>query len=818
MIAGLAARLGRMTFATDPEEVFAELGRASAGGRADYAGITYDRIRDEHGVFWPCPDADHPGTPRLFAESFAHADGRARFVAVEHRGPAEPVDADVPAAPDHRPGARAVPVRRPDPPGPRAARRRAVRRAAPDARRPDRGVRRRSRSSISTRRGELKAPARVVDTIRPDTVFVPFHWVGANRLTNDALDPSSRMPEFKVCACAVSADRSGAQVGSRPVWTSSQPNASRSPRPRCVSTSASVSTAAHRMRVVIVGAGMAATRLAEEPGRTDVTCSATRRTRRTTGSCCPRCSRARTRRTAWRCRCRRRRPAARHPGRRDPPRRAGGRARRPIAGCRTTSWCSPPAASRRCRRSAAWSGSTAGCTRRCTRSAASTTASASTPRRRHARSAVVVGGGLLGLQVARALGVRGLATEIVEGGDHLLRSQVDAKAGAILARDLKRLGTAVYTGARAVRLTDAGLVLDNGYTLDTDLVVLTAGGRPSTALARRAGLEVRRGVVVDHLLRTSDPHIHAIGDCAQHGDQVTGFVPPAWEQAGLLARHLNGEEVRYDGARTVARLRATDLDVAVLGDPERTDGEVVEVSNPVTGTHRKLVVRDGVIVGATLVGDLSRIGLITQHYDRRHGARPARARRPADGRARRRPRRAARRRRGLRLRRRQRRPGPGLRLARRGPRDHPRHHRLRRLHQRRPRARHGRSTRMSPHLRKKLVVVGHGMVGHRFVQAAIERGLTETHDVVVIGEEPRPAYDRVGADLVLRGRRRRAVAAAGGPVRRPAGHASASARPSPRSRPGSGSSRSPTARTCTTTSWCSPPAPRRSCRRCRATT
>lgn len=230
--------------------------------------------------------------------------------------------------------------------------------------------------------------------------------------------------------------------------------------------------------------------------------------------------------------------------------------------------------------------------------------------------AVVVGGGLLGLQVARALAVRGLATEVVEGGDHLLRSQVDARAGAILARDLARLGTAVYTGARVTRLTGTGLVLDNGCTLDTDLVVLTAGGRPSTALARRAGLDVRRGIVVDHLLRTSDPAIHAIGDCAQHGGQVTGFVPPAWEQAGLLVRHLGGEPVRYAGARTVARLRATDLDVAVLGHPERADGQVVEVSNPVTGSHRRLVVRDGVIVGATLVGDLSRIGLITQHYDR----------------------------------------------------------------------------------------------------------------------------------------------------------------------------------------------------------
>ena len=234
-----------------------------------------------------------------------------------------------------------------------------------------------------------------------------------------------------------------------------------------------------------------------------------------------------------------------------------------------------------------------------------------------ARRAVVVGGGLLGLQVARALAVRGLATELVEGGDHLMRSQVDATAGRILARQLGRLGTAVYTGARATRLTADGLVLDNGYLLETDLVVLTAGGRPSTALARRADLEVRRGVVVDDELRTSDPSIHAIGDCAQHDGRVTGFVPPAWEQAGVLARILDGQDATYDGNRAVARLRATGLDVAVLGDPLGAEGDVVEVSNPVVGSHRRLVVRDGVLVAATLVGDLSRIGLITQYFDRR---------------------------------------------------------------------------------------------------------------------------------------------------------------------------------------------------------
>ncbi len=234
--------------------------------------------------------------------------------------------------------------------------------------------------------------------------------------------------------------------------------------------------------------------------------------------------------------------------------------------------------------------------------------------------AVVVGGGLLGLQVARALSIRGIATEIVEGGDHLLRTHVGTQAGRILARDLRRLGTEVYTGSRAVRLTEAGLRLDNGHTLTTDLVVLTAGGRPSTALARGCGLEVRRGIVVDDRLTTSDPSVHALGDCAEHVvdgvGRTTGFVPPAWEQAEVLADVLAGGTSTYSGSRVVARLRATDLDVAVLGDPGTAAGEVVEVSNPVLGSHRRLVVRDHRIVAATLVGDLSRVGLITQLYDR----------------------------------------------------------------------------------------------------------------------------------------------------------------------------------------------------------
>ncbi|MFZ5846480.1 MAG: FAD-dependent oxidoreductase [Actinomycetota bacterium] len=235
-----------------------------------------------------------------------------------------------------------------------------------------------------------------------------------------------------------------------------------------------------------------------------------------------------------------------------------------------------------------------------------------------ARRAVVIGGGLLGLQVARALGCRGLEVDVVEGTSHLLSRQVGPRAGEVIAGSLRHLGAEVYTHTRAVRLDDEGVVLDTGFTLPADLVVLAAGGRPATALAKRAGLFVRRGVVVDHRLRSiTDERVHALGDCAEHGGRTPGFVPPAWDQARVLARLLAGEDARYDGSRVVARLRATGLDVAVLGAPERAVGEVVEVANPVAGTYRKLVVRGGVIEAAVLVGDLARVGLVTQLFDRR---------------------------------------------------------------------------------------------------------------------------------------------------------------------------------------------------------
>lgn len=235
-----------------------------------------------------------------------------------------------------------------------------------------------------------------------------------------------------------------------------------------------------------------------------------------------------------------------------------------------------------------------------------------------ARRAVVVGGGLLGLQVARGLGVRGLEVDLVEAAPHLLASHIGEPAGLVLRRTVEALGCEVYPQTRAVRLTEQGLLLDTGYLLKADLFVITAGARPCVSLAQAAGLFVRRGVVVDGTLTTvTDERVHAIGDCAEYRGRTDGFVSSAWEQARLLAARLCGEPTLYEGTRVVARLRACDLDVAVLGDPETAIGDVVEVANPVKGSYRKVVMRDGVIQAAVLLGDLSRVGLLTQLFDRR---------------------------------------------------------------------------------------------------------------------------------------------------------------------------------------------------------
>ncbi|RBY89144.1 molybdopterin oxidoreductase [Blastococcus sp. TBT05-19] len=209
LLAVLADRLGATGFSGDPETVFEELRRASAGGTADYSGISYRRIDEEQGVFWPCPGDTHPGTPRLFTERFATPDGRARFVRVEHVEASERPDAEYPLV------LTTGRVLAQYQSGTQTRRSRSLQMVAPTPRaelHPDLarrlGIQQDDAVELATRRGRARFHAQVTDTIRPDVVFVPFHWGGgasANALTDaDALDPTSKMPAFKVCAVAVS--------------------------------------------------------------------------------------------------------------------------------------------------------------------------------------------------------------------------------------------------------------------------------------------------------------------------------------------------------------------------------------------------------------------------------------------------------------------------------------------------------------------------------------------------------------------------------------------------------------------------------------
>jgi assimilatory nitrate reductase catalytic subunit len=205
ILAGLAERLGYgKFFPSQPAEVFEELRRASAGGTADYYGITWERIRRSEGIFWPCPDEDHPGTPRLFLDRFATDDGRARFHVVPFQHPMEEPDEEFPL---YLTTGRIMAQYQS---GTQTRRVAALMTAAPEAfvqmhpsLAKSYGIAEGDPVRLTTRRGHALMKAQLTPTIRMDTLFVPFHFAGtgrANLLTNPALDPISRMPEFKVCA------------------------------------------------------------------------------------------------------------------------------------------------------------------------------------------------------------------------------------------------------------------------------------------------------------------------------------------------------------------------------------------------------------------------------------------------------------------------------------------------------------------------------------------------------------------------------------------------------------------------------------------
>jgi nitrite reductase (NADH) large subunit len=244
--------------------------------------------------------------------------------------------------------------------------------------------------------------------------------------------------------------------------------------------------------------------------------------------------------------------------------------------------------------------------------------------REHER-AVVIGGGLLGLEAARGLQNHLGHVTLLHAAGHLMNAQLDAQAGATLQRSVAKLGIEVITGARTTEILGkhavTGVKLADGRVIDCDVVVVAAGIRANAEMAEASGLVVERGIVVDDQMRAMDePDIYAVGECVQHRGETYGLVAPLWEQAKVLADHLTGAnpDAAYHGSRVATKLKVAGVDVASMGlrEAERDDDETLVFAEPRKGIYKSVVIRDGRLVGATLVGDVRKVAFLMQAFDR----------------------------------------------------------------------------------------------------------------------------------------------------------------------------------------------------------
>jgi nitrite reductase (NADH) large subunit len=245
-------------------------------------------------------------------------------------------------------------------------------------------------------------------------------------------------------------------------------------------------------------------------------------------------------------------------------------------------------------------------------------------RARPGSSAVVVGGGLLGLEAAKALCDLGLHVTVLHLNAVLMSAQLDRFGGELLRRALEKMGLFVRTGTTAEEVLGNGHVeavkLTDGALVPADLVVFACGIVPRVEVARSSGVPVNRAILVNDLLATAVPGVYAVGECAEHDGKVYGLVQPIWEQCAVLADVLTGTNPRsrYRGSKVYARLKVAGVGVASFGlvDAELPTDEVVQVFEDRRGVYRKLVVRDGRLAGAMLVGCTEAAPALVQLFDR----------------------------------------------------------------------------------------------------------------------------------------------------------------------------------------------------------
>ncbi len=560
--------------------VHAEYVQTTAGRLCDQSGISHTRLRREGPLQWPCPAPDHAGTERLYtSRRFATPDGRARLAATPHTPPADPVGADFPLVLTTGRVAQQwhTMTRTGKSPDLLAAEPHPFVELHPsDAG----GLETGQKVRVRSRRGSAVLRLRVSDAVPPGVAFAPFHWgalhlepgAGAvNAVTAPDVDPISRQPELKACAVRVEPVRAAPRRSGR--------------------------------HLVIVGAGMAGMAVADAVLAHD---------------------------DSWQVTVIGREPDAPYnrvllsqalAGDIDDERlvlrvpervrlRLGAAARAidvrgrevELADGARIAYDDLVLATG----SASWLPPVTGIERALAfRSLADMRAIRAAGA--NGRAAVVVGGGLLGLEAARGLRELGVAVTVVHLADRLMELQLDPLAARLLERRIRALGIEVLCSRRTEAVTERGVALADGTEVRGDLVVFATGIRPEVALARDAGLEVGRGVLVDDNLRTSAPGVWAVGECAEHRGVVYGLWAPVLEQARAGGAAIAGRPAAFHGAVPATTLKVAGIDLFCAGQAAELDpcAEEVIALDSRRERYRKLVLRDGRLAGATLLGDLS---------------------------------------------------------------------------------------------------------------------------------------------------------------------------------------------------------------------
>lgn len=246
---------------------------------------------------------------------------------------------------------------------------------------------------------------------------------------------------------------------------------------------------------------------------------------------------------------------------------------------------------------------------------------------RAAKTAAVIGGGLLGLEAARGLLNHGCDVHVIHLGQHLMEAQLDQPASAMLRKGMEKMGVTVHLARSTTEVRHdadgrvSGLAFKDGTTLDCDLVVVSAGIRPNVEIGRQAGLTVERAIVVDdHMRAVDDRRVYVVGECAQHRGRVYGLVAPLWEQAKVFAEHVTDTnlDAAYHGSKLATKLKVMGVELASMGitEPEHEHDELIQFTEPAKGTYKKLIVRDGRLVGGILMGDISKAAYLMQAFDR----------------------------------------------------------------------------------------------------------------------------------------------------------------------------------------------------------